>query len=72
MTDPIRDIVDRVIGPTYPYGVAIREAIATGDTVQMQSAAADANRWLAENPGHPATEDVRAALVELEAAMSGL
>lgn len=72
MSDPVRDIIDRVIGPTYPYGVAIREAIATGDTVQMQSAASDANRWLAENPGHPATEDVRAALAELDAAMSGL
>jgi hypothetical protein len=72
MSDPIRDIIDCVIGPTMPYGTAIREATATGDTLQMQQAADNAYRWLAENPGHPATDDVRAALAELDAAMSVL
>lgn len=72
MSDPIRDIIDCVIGPTYPYGVAIREAVATGDTVQMQAAADNAYRWLAENPGHAAADDVRAALGELDAALATL
>ncbi len=72
MSDPIRDLIDRVIGPTYPYGVAIREAIATGDTVQMRAASDSAHRWLAENPGHPAADDVRTALAELDAALGGL
>jgi hypothetical protein len=72
MSDPIRDIIDCVIGPTMPYGTAIRQATATGDTVQMQQASANAYQWLAANPGHPNTEDVRVALGELDAALNAL
>ena len=72
MSDPIGDIIDCLIGPTMPYGTAIRDATARGDTAQMQLQADNAYRWLAQNPGHPNTEDVRVALGELEAALGAL
>lgn len=72
MSDPIGEIIDCLIGPTMPYGTAIRQAQATGDTVQMQAAADNGYQWLAQNPGHPNAEDVRIALAELEAALGAV
>jgi hypothetical protein len=72
MSDPIGDLIDCLIGPTMPYGTAIRQAAATGDTVQMRQASDNAYQWLAANPGHPNAEDVRIALGELDAALNGL
>jgi hypothetical protein len=72
MSDPIGELIECLIGPTMPYGTAIRQAQSTGDTVQMQQASDNAYQWLAANPGHPNTEEVRAALAELDAALNAL
>lgn len=72
MSDPIGEIIECLIGPTMPYGTAIRQASATGDASQMQAAADNGYQWLAANPGHPNAEDVRVALAELDAALAGL
>lgn len=69
MSDPIGEIIECLIGPTMPYGTAIRQAQSTGDTAQMQAAADNGYQWLAQNPDHPNAEDVRTALAELEAAL---
>lgn len=49
--------------PVPPYGVAIRDAIASGDTGKMHDAAADADRYLRE------LGDVASALKDLHAAI---
>ncbi len=66
------DITDPVTGPVKPYGPPIRDAIASGDTVQMRGAYDNGTRWLAANSGDPAAEDVKHALAELEGALRGL
>jgi hypothetical protein len=45
-----------------PYGVAIRAAIASGDSGQMTAVAQQAEDWLKQ------ADDVRAALAELRSA----
>jgi hypothetical protein len=45
--------------PVPPYGVAIQEAIASGDNARMQQAAQQAEEWLKH------AEEVRAALAQL-------
>jgi hypothetical protein len=70
---PILDpILGPICGPMVPYGTPIRQAAASGDTVQMQQQAQTARTWLAANPGHPSTADVSAALAELDAALRGV
>lgn len=59
-------------GDIKPYGPPIREAVASGDTTQMQIQADNAYRWLAANPGDPNAEDVRLALAELDAALKSI
>lgn len=61
-----------ISGPLPPYGPPIREAVASGDTVQMQVQADNARSWLAANPGNANAEDVRAALSELDVALKQL
>lgn len=46
-------------GPIKPYGVAIQQAVASGDLEQMKAAAARAEEWLSE------VGDVSAALEHL-------
>lgn len=58
-------------GTVKPYGAAIREAVASGDSTRIRQAAEQGMRWLAANPGHESHGDVKAALGELDAAMSG-
>lgn len=47
------------MAPIPPYGVAIHEAIASGDQSRMQQAAQDAEEWLKH------VDEVRTALAEL-------
>ncbi len=47
-------------GPVPPYGIAIQEAIATGDLAKMKNVAAEAERHLQQ------AGDVRAALEALK------
>lgn len=53
-------------GSVPPYGVPIREALASGDTTRMREVREDARRWLEQNPGHEKQGEVHAALRELE------
>jgi hypothetical protein len=53
-------------GPIRPYGVPIREAIASGDQSRMRQAEQNAREWLAKNPGHESQGEVHAALRELK------
>lgn len=69
ITDPI---LGPICGPMMPYGTPIRQAIASGDTAQMQQQAASAHTWLAANPDHPSAGDVSAALAELDAALQSV
>lgn len=66
ITDPILEPICR---PVVPYGTPIRQAIASGDTAQMQQQAASTHAWLASNPDHPSAGDVAAALAELDSAL---
>jgi hypothetical protein len=68
----IRSIDGSVPGDMKPYGTPIREAIASGDTTQMQLQYDSARRWLSANSGDPAAEDVKIALVELESALKAI
>lgn len=73
-TDPdcpviLDPILGPICGPMIPYGTPIRQAAASGDTVQMRQQAASARAWLAANPGHASSGDVSAALAELEIAI---
>ncbi len=56
-------------GPVKPYGVAIREAVSSGDAARMRQARDQARQWLSDNPGDAAQGEVHAALRELEAAL---
>jgi len=60
---------DPVVGPIKPYGPPIRDAVASGDTAQMQRVGDNARRWLAENAQHRDVAEVRSALAELDAAL---
>lgn len=53
------------LGPIMPYGLAIREAQASGDAARIQQTADHAQRWLKDNPGHASFGEVQAALREL-------
>jgi hypothetical protein len=55
-------------GSVMPYGVAIREAVSSGDQSRMRQAEESARAWLAKNAGHESFGDVQAALRELSAA----
>jgi Domain of unknown function (DUF1843) len=57
---------DSYFGPIPPYGVAIREAAASGDASRLTEATAQGRRWLSENAGHPSFGEVQAALREVE------
>jgi hypothetical protein len=59
---------DSNFGPIPPYGVAIREAMASGDTSRIRNVGQQALRWLADNPGHEKHGEVAAALQELDQA----
>ncbi|HEX6911103.1 MAG TPA: DUF1843 domain-containing protein [Longimicrobium sp.] len=54
------------VGPIPPYGVAIREAMASGEASRISAVAQQAMRWLAANPGHEKHGEVQAALRELD------
>ena len=53
-------------GPVKPYGVAIRDAAASGDETRIRQVAEHARRWLAENPGHENHGEVQAELRKLD------
>lgn len=55
------------LGPTMPYGVAIREAQASGDAARIQQTTDHARRWLQDNAGHEKFGEVQAALRVLDA-----
>ncbi len=55
-------------GSNMPYGAAIREAQASGDTARIQQTTEHARRWLQDNPGHEKHGEVHAALRELDEA----
>lgn len=57
-------------GPIMPYGVAIREAMSSGDTARIKQTAEHARRWLSENAGHEKHGEVQAALRELDESRS--
>lgn len=57
-------------GDIKPYGVPIREAIASGDTTRMRQQGDSARRWLQQNPGHEHHDEVMAALLELGEALA--
>jgi hypothetical protein len=74
MSDPdcpviLDPVLGPICGPMIPYGTPIRQAAASGDTVQMRERAQSARAWLNANPGHPSTADVSAALAELDVAL---
>lgn len=54
-------------GPIPPYGVAIREAMASGDATRQRTVVEAARKWLQDNPGHEKQGEVHAALREAEA-----
>lgn len=54
------------LGPIMPYGLAIREAQASGDSARIRQTTEHARRWLQDNPGHEKHGEVQAALRELE------
>lgn len=53
-------------GPIPPYGVPIREALASGDTGRIRQIAEAARRWLEDNPGHERQGEVHQALREVD------
>ncbi|HEX6041145.1 DUF1843 domain-containing protein [Longimicrobium sp.] len=57
---------DHHFGPIPPYGVAIREAMASGDSSRSRAVIDAAKRWLQDNPGHEKQGEVHAALREAE------
>ena len=59
------------VGPIPPYGVAIREAMSSGEASRISSVAQQAMRWLSQNPDHPSVSEVQAALRELDAKFGG-
>lgn len=66
------EYTDPGTGPVKPYGPPIRDAIASGDEVQMKAAYDNGIRWLSANGGDPAAEDVKIALTELDGALRSL
>lgn len=58
-------------GSVPPYGVAIRDAMAGGDTTQMRQMGERARQWLQRNPGHEKQGEVHAALRELDERLGG-
>ncbi|HYW10985.1 MAG TPA: DUF1843 domain-containing protein [Longimicrobium sp.] len=54
------------LGSNMPYGAAIREAQASGDSARIHQATEHARRWLQDNAGHEKHGEVKAALRELE------
>lgn len=54
------------VGNNMPYGVAIREAMASGEASRISAVGQQALRWLAANPGHEKQGEVQAALRELD------
>jgi hypothetical protein len=58
-------------GSVPPYGVPIRQAIASGDATQMRQIRDGAQQWLRANPGHERQGEVHAALRELEEKLGG-
>jgi hypothetical protein len=63
-------MADAHTGDIKPYGVPIREAIASGDTTRMRQQGDNARRWLDQNPGHEHHGEVHAALRELSDALA--
>ncbi len=61
---------DPIIGPIKPYGPPIRDAVASGDTARMRRVSDNAHLWLRQNPDHKDAVDVRAALAELDNALT--
>ncbi|HEX6911102.1 MAG TPA: DUF1843 domain-containing protein [Longimicrobium sp.] len=59
------------VGSNMPYGVAIREAMASGEASRISAVAQQALRWLAANPGHEKHGEVKAALRELDEKYGG-
>jgi hypothetical protein len=59
-------MADSHFGPIMPYGVAIREAAASGDKAKLQQAITHARGWLEKNPGHEKQGEVHEALREVE------
>lgn len=62
-------MADSNFGPVKPYGVAIREAVASGDTARMRQVQEHARKWLSDHPGDAAQGEVHAALRELVSAL---
>jgi len=60
---------DSNFGTVKPYGVAIREAVASGDTARMRQVQEQARKWLSDNPGDASQGEVHAALRELDGAL---
>ncbi|MBB4636187.1 DUF1843 domain-containing protein [Longimicrobium terrae] len=59
-----------IIGPIKPYGPPIRDAVASGDTGRMRRVSDNAHRWLEEYPHHKDAGEVRAALADLDSALT--
>jgi hypothetical protein len=58
-------------GSIPPYGVPIREAMASGDETRMRQVRDAAQQWLRANPGDDRQGEVHAALRELEGKLGG-
>ncbi|HEX8395228.1 MAG TPA: DUF1843 domain-containing protein [Longimicrobium sp.] len=61
---------DPIIGPIKPYGPPIRDAVASGDTARMRRVGDNARLWLQQNPDHKDAGEVRAALADLDGALT--
>lgn len=64
---------DSISGPgdVKPYGTAIRDAVASGDTTRMRQVSESARRWLEQNPGHADQGEVHKHLRELDDSLRG-
>jgi hypothetical protein len=55
-----------IFGSIPPYGVPIREALASGDSGRIRQVSDAARQWLKDNPGHELQGEVHAALREVD------
>jgi hypothetical protein len=62
---------ESVQGTVMPYGVAIREAAASGDESRIRQVSQQARQWLKDNPSHANQGEVHAALREVDEAQGG-
>lgn len=53
-----------------PYGAAMRDAIASGDSSRLRQVSEQARTWLSSNGDHPEAGEVKRLLGELDSRSS--